>query len=197
MKDKLFIDDASAYALDKWRVENAGFVLAAPLYFKEFEVIWPSDKNGNRKTEFHAYVHEKADHIKIEIKDDRSIIFWIKLFHGDDKHDFYMKVRERKTYIGDRETMKTLAQEFCLEILSANAFLTYGNIFEKRYITLRSRNEDEKKVIVFREMNGEVYAAEARAHRSPEGVFSVRGHFRRYKSGKIIWIDEYLKGVEK
>ena len=34
-------------------------------------------------------------------------------------------------------------------------------------------------------------------HRSPEGVFQVRGHFRRYQTGKVIWIDGYLKGVDK
>ena len=31
-------------------------------------------------------------------------------------------------------------------------------------------------------------------HRSPEGSFSVRGHFRHYKDGKVIWISEYTKG---
>jgi len=32
------------------------------------------------------------------------------------------------------------------------------------------------------------------SHKSPSGTFSVRGHYRRYKSGKVIWIDEYTKG---
>lgn len=31
-------------------------------------------------------------------------------------------------------------------------------------------------------------------HKSPEGVFSVRGHYRHYKSGKVVWIAEYSKG---
>lgn len=31
-------------------------------------------------------------------------------------------------------------------------------------------------------------------HRSPQGTFNVRGHFRHYRDGKIVWIEEYSKG---
>ena len=51
--------------------------------------------------------------------------------------------------------------------------------------------------IAFRVFEGKTYAVSTSAHRSPEGIFSVRGHFRRYKDGKVIWIDEYLKGLGK
>lgn len=32
------------------------------------------------------------------------------------------------------------------------------------------------------------------SHASPSGVFNVRGHFRHYKNGKVVWIPEYQKG---
>lgn len=32
-------------------------------------------------------------------------------------------------------------------------------------------------------------------HASPKGIFTVRGHLRRYKNGKVIWIKEYKKGT--
>ena len=35
------------------------------------------------------------------------------------------------------------------------------------------------------------------SHSSPSGMFSVRGHFRHYKSGKVVWIAEYTKGCGK
>lgn len=35
------------------------------------------------------------------------------------------------------------------------------------------------------------------AHSSPSGTFSVRGHYRHYKSGKVIWIAEFTKGSGK
>lgn len=38
---------------------------------------------------------------------------------------------------------------------------------------------------------------EIRKKDNPEGVFQVRGHFRRYQTGKVIWIDGFMKGVDK
>ena len=35
------------------------------------------------------------------------------------------------------------------------------------------------------------------SRRSPRGSFSVRGHYRHYKSGKVVWIAEYKKGSGK
>ena len=34
------------------------------------------------------------------------------------------------------------------------------------------------------------------SHRSPRGSY-VRGHYRHYKSGKVVWIEEYQKGTGK
>ncbi len=35
------------------------------------------------------------------------------------------------------------------------------------------------------------------SHASPQGTFSVRGHYRHYKNGKVIWIAEFTKGSGK
>lgn len=35
------------------------------------------------------------------------------------------------------------------------------------------------------------------SHAKKQGVFSVRGHFRHYKSGKVVWIAEFVKGEGK
>ena len=34
-------------------------------------------------------------------------------------------------------------------------------------------------------------------HASPKGEFSVRGHWRHYKSGKTVWVEGYRKGTGK
>ncbi|MBR5436920.1 MAG: hypothetical protein IK120_08680, partial [Muribaculaceae bacterium] len=34
-------------------------------------------------------------------------------------------------------------------------------------------------------------------HASPRGIFNVRGHYRHYKNGNVIWINEYQKGTGK
>jgi hypothetical protein len=79
----------------------------------------------------------------------------------------------------------------------ANAFLMYGNVVNDKEIIAAGRNSGIDKIIVFRPYQGDLYAVPVGHHRSPEGVFEVRGHFRKYKNGKIIWIDSYLKGTDK
>lgn len=34
-------------------------------------------------------------------------------------------------------------------------------------------------------------------HAAPHGAFTVRGHYRHYKNGKVVWIDAYQKGTGK
>ena len=50
---------------------------------------------------------------------------------------------------------------------------------------------------ILRSHKGSLYAAPRGSHASPRGVFSVRGHFRHYRDGKIVWIAEYRKGTGK
>lgn len=80
-----------------------------------------------------------------------------------------------------------------------NAFLWYGNFLDrdKREFSAVGTNRNGNKTIVFRPFQNQLYAASVGHHRSPEGVFQVRGHFRRYKTGKVIWIDGFMKGVDK
>lgn len=47
---------------------------------------------------------------------------------------------------------------------------------------------------ILRRSNTREAVLPAGKHSSPQGVFSVRGHYRHYKNGKVVWIDEYKKG---
>lgn len=84
-----------------------------------------------------------------------------------------------------------------MRFLLSNAFLMYGNVINNKEIVAMGRNSGEDKIIVFRPFKGELYAVPTSYHRSPEGIFPVRGHFRQYKSGKVVWIDSYMKGADK
>lgn len=83
--------------------------------------------------------------------------------------------------------------------IHTNAFLWYGNFLDrdKREFSAVGKNQKGNKTIVFRPFQNQLYAASVGRHRSPEGVFPVRGHFRRYQTGKVIWIDGFMKGVDK
>lgn len=118
---------------------------------------------------------------------------------GSEKHDFQMEYSMSDEY-QDKASFNAvtlLTQTACTAFIHANAFLRLGNLLADRKFIASGRNVDEDKVIVFRQYKGEIFAIPVGSHRSPEGVFGVRGHFRRYKNGKVIWVDEYLKGTEK
>ncbi len=50
---------------------------------------------------------------------------------------------------------------------------------------------------ILRRANGILVAAPKGSHASPRGEFTVRGHYRHYASGKVVWIAEYRKGTGK
>lgn len=50
---------------------------------------------------------------------------------------------------------------------------------------------------IIRKVNGTLLAAPSGSHASPRGIFTVRGHYRHYKSGKVVWVAEYKKGTGK
>lgn len=83
--------------------------------------------------------------------------------------------------------------------INANAFLWYGNYLDrdKREFSAIGKNDNQDKTIVFRPFKNQLYATSVGHHRSPEGVFQVRGHFRRYQTGQVVWIDGYMKGIDK
>lgn len=55
----------------------------------------------------------------------------------------------------------------------------------------------KRTTYIIRKVGGTLLAAPSGSHASPRGIFSVRGHFRHYKSGKVVWISEYKKGTGK
>lgn len=61
----------------------------------------------------------------------------------------------------------------------------------------RKRKKSPRTTYILKSGNGALMAVPRGSHASPGGIFSVRGHFRHYKNGKVIWISEYRKGEGK
>lgn len=63
----------------------------------------------------------------------------------------------------------------------------------------KKNSKTKKESIIFiikKDKQGKIHAVND-SKRSPKGEFSVRGHFRKYKNGKSVWIDAYTKGNGK
>ena len=53
----------------------------------------------------------------------------------------------------------------------------------------------KRTTYIIRKAAGTILAAPTGSHASPRGIFTVRGHWRHYKSGKVVWVSEYKKGT--
>lgn len=74
----------------------------------------------------------------------------------------------------------------------------YQTASSSKKLTKRSKKSERSGVTYILTCSGkEPHIAVKGSHSSPQGVFSVRGHYRRYKSGKVIWISQYTKGTGK
>ena len=67
----------------------------------------------------------------------------------------------------------------------------------KKPINGRKRKRTPRTTYILKSGNGALMAVPRGSHASPGGIFSVRGHFRHYKNGKVVWISEYRKGEGK
>ncbi len=95
----------------------------------------------------------------------------------------------------------------CQTFIAANAYLYYANKDEDKVVkAIGTRDEDGKKVIVFRmlkeESGNNIYVVQTKEQKDGSGkVIPVRGHLRRMKAGKfykkdkVIWIDSFIKGM--
>lgn len=61
----------------------------------------------------------------------------------------------------------------------------------------KSNTKPSVTYILKRYKDGDIRTAVKGSHASPHGVFSVRGHYRHYSSGKVVWVSEYKKGTGK
>lgn len=198
--DIIHIDVASYDKLMNWQEENRELVKAiAPynkFYFQRAEVVF-TDLFSSYIV---GYFDFKRDLLRLRIKRNKKQIVNCHIvpkpddFNNDYGIYFDLTANDESLSYDDTcDVIRIVANTY----IAYNALLIYGNLVDGSSITPRTRTEGGDKHYFVREYDNKIYAVSSHAHRSPEGVFSVRGHFRKYKSGKVIWIDEYLKGTDE
>ena len=60
-----------------------------------------------------------------------------------------------------------------------------------------TKRKSKRTTYILRSISGALSAVPRGSHASPSGIFTVRGHYRHYKSGKVVWVAEYKKGTGK
>lgn len=206
---KIFFDESSYNYLKEWSEQYKRFVIDCPAVAPKFQIIC---KTEHLSDEITLYVSTTKYGYKFNFSLKKKLVAKGKIIRTPNgKHDFDIQFDlseyAEKEYLteefdGKDKVMNTVLpyfiQLYCNSFLMANAFLMYGNIVDDKDIIAQGRNSGIDKIIVFRPYKETLYAVPVNYHKSPEGVFPVRGHLRHYKkTGKVIWIEGYLKGTDK
>ncbi len=192
---KIYIDEKSYNYLREWAESIKRYALDCPPVARKFQIIINDSNYG----ELEFYVSATSYGYKFSLKNfNGQLCKGISIRTPDGEHDNQLRISVDSRVPKDKHSIICqLAQIYMTAFLHANAFLMYGNVIDDKDVVAAGRNSGFDKIIVFRKFKERLYAVPVGHHRSPEGVFEVRGHFRYYKnSGKVVWIDSYLKGKE-
>lgn len=191
-----FLDQEAYGLLNEWVESNRTRTIYAPYFSKKSSLTLKGDDYTGLKMMIEATSYG----YKFSLLKKKQIAKGKLTVCSTEKNDLTISfdlINESELSEKDKVFLSHTITVFLTAFVSANSFMWFGNLSENKRIIARSSTKENKKNITFRKFKESLYAVEFRPHRSPEGVFSVRGHFRRYSNGKIIWIDEYLKGKNK
>ncbi len=191
--NKYYLDKEAYDYLCEWSELNKATIKFSPFYFKKAEVIL-------KDVNFTKFIVENIKNgYKFNILNFSGVVISGKIKVDEFcKNDFGVSFKLKKELQEDLKKIYVHNMEvYCTAFLYVNSFMRYGNFVENKKFVAAGKNSGEDKVITFRKFKDKIYAIPVGSHRSPEGVFPVRGHFRRYKNGKVIWIDDFVKGLQK
>ena len=196
--DKVIFKTKDVDALLEWRDSHADLVRTLPMPLKALEFIFPesgwSFKSVREKEfiTFHPALHGKpVGKMKLRVCPGGKLAMV--------KRDNILK----------GEDVETIITVYC----STMALMVYGNgsrvidapvgaepsrrpTEARQSVSASKKGKDARNSVtyVLRATRSGIAAIPQGSHASPSREFSVRGHFRHYKSGKVVWVDEYRKG---
>lgn len=211
--DKIVLTNLEKEALMKWRDEHNMYVRACPAPMKAVRICLPDDN-----IEYTA-VREADNIVRFTLSYKGRNYGSVLMGRRFDQKWGALKDTLSKSKIPrilDPEVNHSLLTVYA----SLMALMVYGNEFvlpaPENALTAQSRgpdvdagrlsrtpsphkaNKPAKKspvTYILNLSNGTPSLRPRNAHASPRGIFSVRGHYRHYKSGRVVWIAEYKKGT--
>lgn len=199
--DKVIFKIKDVDALLAWRDNHPDLVRSLPMPLKALEFIFPESGwsfKAIREKEFitfHPALHGKPiGKMKLRVCPGGKLAMV--------KRDNILK----------GEDVETIITVYC----STMALMVYGNgsrvvdtalspsVSQKpaearESVSSGKKGKDTRNSVTYilRATRDGVAAIPQGSHASPSKEFSVRGHFRHYKSGKVVWVDEYRKGTDQ
>lgn len=193
MMDKIVVTAADIEKLLAWRDEHNDLVRSMPVPLREVEI----------------HVVESGISIKC-FRSDKKLKLYLDSPDGKLGHVVFTPLgyglwkKKTNTLPVDCNPVET-GQSALTVYGSLMALMTYGTGSIRGVATTTSKAPAERKSSTKPHIASTTYIIHSAGkqltvvprghHASPACAFTVRGHFRHYKSGKTVWIAEYRKGT--
>lgn len=207
--DKIRISSADLDPLFEWRDKHLDLVLRCPCPLKGVEIH--VEPNGPEEPGFYMRcIREKPNRLRLYLgPEGEPTTGYFLLEHLPDGK--WLKLKD--TIKGDSTKFKPSKKEFGDSLVAVYgtlmAIMVYSSDIElpalEGEVAETTKNPKRKNPAKKKPASGVTYILRRKgtsisigrhgSHASPNGVFSVRGHWRRYKNGNVIWISEYKKGT--
>lgn len=204
--NKFIVDEQANGLLERWRIANADAIRKciseSAWFFKRFEIVFKAGGTDG----FSGFCERHNSYFEIKLYKRSTRLATVKIRQSDKpREDVVMQMLPNKELVdmndpNQYQELRALLQQVTFNALSVNALLLVGNLVEPSDRVVKADSVEYRggdRTFVFRPYKDTCYAVSSGSHRSPDGVFPVRGHFRQYKDGKIIWIDSFFKGLGK
>lgn len=176
----------------EWRDQHVSLVRTMPAPLKAVEIVFKHNdyrikgiRDGTWLKLYIAKGYDSLGHFEGEIIDGKLHIRKGKL-----------KINEESF----QDCLTCYASLMALMVYGERPVIEEPEVMERKPHTQRKKTEAKPRkrtTYILRSINGSLLAMPKGSHASPSGVFTVRGHYRHYKSGKVVWIDSYRKGTGK
>lgn len=193
MMDKIVVTAADIEKLLAWRDEHNDLVRSMPVPLREVEI----------------QIVESCISVKC-FRSDKKLKLYLNGPDGKLGHVVFTPLRfglwkgKTNTLPADCNPIETGQSAFTV-YSSLMALMTYGAGSIRGAATTTSKAPTERKsstkphtantTYIIHSVENRLTVVPKGHHASPSCSFTVRGHYRHYKSGKIVWIAEYRKGT--
>ena len=199
--DKAILHSADVVALEAWRDRNRDLVRTNPCPLRAIQIEIVETGIILR------CIRESHELLKIYFGFKGTTYGYVLLQLATDYHWKEIKNTFKKTPDPYKQAVEAAISTY----ISLMALMVYGSDIEPQEPPEKSQPEkssgkkpvkkpQKKKpspgitYIIHRKGNA-VTVGRQGSHASPTGVFTVRGHWRHYQNGNVIWISEYKKGT--
>lgn len=192
--DKVELSVKDIEALLKWRDQHPQKIKSHPAPLKAVEIVMPH--NGYRIKGI-----REGDQLRLHLSQNGTQLGNCRFVRRPD--GMWSSTKNRMQVAHD--DLQAVLTVYC----SVMALMAYGRREVEPQDTTPepgskpspskrpTKRKSKRTTYILRSINGALSAVPRGSHASPRGIFTVRGHYRHYKSGKVVWVSEYQKGTGK